>query len=315
MRVPALFTELLHMRFMRRDPHLLLGGKMEFLQRAQDAGLKCPQQYRLFECAEDIDLRDLPETFVLKPTVLANARGVMLLRRIRGTSEYEDAKQMRRIDEKQIKAEFAQWEHLYNVKGVNLHSIKGTSKLSILAEERIVGEDPSRPIPFDYKFYTFHDDVRLIYHIDRNIEPEGMYFYDGNFRPCDPDETIEADWTRVTKDVPRVPKCSAELLESARKLSRSLGMAFTRIDLYASDKGPVFGEITTTPGPAYYKTGSYRLRPEFDAEMGAMWHKAAKELQQEIPAFDESFFKEQPLPGNVPTKLPRFRKKSGRLNN
>jgi hypothetical protein len=311
MRVPQLFTELLHMRFMRRDPHLLLGEKMEFSRRAADAGLLCPRQFRLFERVEDLDLRGLPEAFVLKPAELANKRGVMLLQRIGGTTEYHDAMRACRIGEAQIKAEFAAWDELYRVKGVNLHSIKGTSRLHVIAEERVVDEDPAMQIPLDYKLYAFNGEIRLIYHLNRNVTPTGIYFYDGDFRPYDPDEKLECDWKRVSKDVARVPKCSGALIESARKMSKALGMAFVRVDLYASRRGALFGEITTTPGAVYQKR-SYRFRPEFDAEMGAAWHKAAKELRQEIPAFEESFFTEQPLPGNIPSKLPAGRREKSR---
>ena len=43
-----------------------------------------------------------------------------------------------------------------------------------------------------------------------------------------------------------MPDCWDEMLEDVRNLGRSLG-CFMRIDMFATDKGPVFGEFTPTP--------------------------------------------------------------------
>ena len=43
-----------------------------------------------------------------------------------------------------------------------------------------------------------------------------------------------------------MPDCWDDMLEDVRNLGRSLG-CFMRIDMFATDKGPVFGEFTPTP--------------------------------------------------------------------
>ena len=42
------------------------------------------------------------------------------------------------------------------------------------------------------------------------------------------------------------PACFPELKKQAKRLSKEYGI-FARIDFYATDKGPVFGEFTPTP--------------------------------------------------------------------
>lgn len=77
----------------------------------------------------------------------------------------------------------------------------------------------------------------------------------------------------------RVLRCWHEMLQVAKRVSRALDTPFISVDLYASPSGPVVGELTPTPGGAYF--GVWRFRPFFNQQLGDAWTRANVVLGQQ----------------------------------
>lgn len=74
----------------------------------------------------------------------------------------------------------------------------------------------------------------------------------------------------------------------ASELSVKLKSPFISIDCYASKNGPVFGELTHTPGGPWFAT-MYRFSEEFDKELGSAWYEAATKLGVDIPLVESEY--------------------------
>ena len=88
--------------------------------------------------------------------------------------------------------------------------------------------------------------------------------------------------------VPRIPKCSNEILELAKKITLDLNAPFISVDCYATNNGARYGELTYTPGGPWYGT-MYRFSNVYDIELGTEWLNALKRLGLEIPLVESSF--------------------------
>lgn len=73
-----------------------------------------------------------------------------------------------------------------------------------------------------------------------------------------------------------LPERWNELLEAAETMSIAAGMPFVRVDLYATSRGPVLGELTSTPG------GRQMYALDHDARLGAAWNDAEVRLQRDL---------------------------------
>ena len=102
-------------------------------------------------------------------------------------------------------------------------------------------------IPRDWKFYCFGEEIALIHVVLRNSTVDKYANVHHYFSPdlrqfqrriCD---------SRPVPDAPLFfPQCWDEMVKKVKMLGKKLG-CFMRIDMYATDKGPVFGEFTPTP--------------------------------------------------------------------
>lgn len=126
-------------------------------------------------------------------------------------------------------------------------------QILILVEEFIKTETGEIRIPNDYKFYTFNGEIACVQLINRYGAHDGATtWYDENWKQL---ENINSLYKEGKPE--EAPRCFEQMKEQARILSKSYEL-FVRIDFYASDKGPVFGEFTPTPGrgKSFTKYGS-----------------------------------------------------------
>lgn len=117
------------------------------------------------------------------------------------------------------------------------------SRFPILVEEFVRTEDGEYQLPVAYKCHTFGETIAAIEVIRARSAVDMAYAY------------YSPEWTRFadqmnTQNPPGgnvdPPRCLAELLTCARTLGVAYG-TYVRIDLYATDRGCVFGEFSTTP--------------------------------------------------------------------
>ncbi|WP_024355085.1 ATP-grasp fold amidoligase family protein [Brevundimonas naejangsanensis] len=131
-------------------------------------------------------------------------------------------------------------------------------------EEMIVEVDgaPAR----DFKFYAFYGEIGLVIEIVRKPETRHCFYVNG--KPANvgkyPGELFKG--TEIPKG----------LSEEIQAVSRELPVPFTRIDVYKSKNGVVFGEFTHTPG----NFEGFSL--EHDRRLGEMYTRAQARLAADM---------------------------------
>lgn len=293
LREPETFREFIHLRVIRKDLRFQTGDKLGTYELLQKIGAPVPKVYRVFEGAADVDLRGLPDEFVIKPSGMAGGRGIYILHKIAGDQGYWDSMKQTRRWSSQIKKLFAKWEEHWREK-------REGKPFRIMAEERVVGEVKHNAIPIDYKFYTFNGTIRLILQIDRNASPNSIRFYDGDFSEWDWRGSVEPNLEKLQIGDPVIPSCAREMLNVASRTSRLLRTPYCSIDMYASKRGPLIGELTKSPGGPYY-AGLFAFSRAFDEELAREWRRASKELSEEIYLIDPA----DPIPRRSRFALPK----------
>lgn len=126
----------------------------------------------------------------------------------------------------------------------------------IIVEELL--EDENGNVPFDVKVHCFHGKPKYIQIAGNTHETND--FYDINWNPIDVCYVNKQSETKLPmlKDLDEVLECSKEL---------SSLFDYVRVDMYITNKGVVFGEMTFTPN-----NGLGKFTPNsFDLEMGKLW--------------------------------------------
>lgn len=291
MREPETFRELLHLRFTGRDRHFPARDKLADRDAVRKMGFETAKVYQIYSRASEVRLSNLPDSFVIKPHNLASKRGVHVLHRITGDQGYWDAMSRSRLWTSQVRERLSRIEDLWK-------EYRAGREFKIIAEERVQGEYKPNGVPLDYKFYSFSGKIRLILQINRNAEVPQVAFYDGDFG--------EWDWKRyltLGKSIEAsdqvVPTQADQLLEVVSKLSRMLNTPFCSIDMYASTRGPLVGELTRTPGAPYF--GMFTFSDAYDRELAAEWKLAARELGVPVELVGD----DEKIPTKLKNRLPK----------
>lgn len=113
--------------------------------------------------------------------------------------------------------------------------------------------------PTDWKVYVVGGDAQFF--LGSHRAGSGRY---GESRFC----TFDVSGIRIPPPRPAMktvamdpPRDPAAIVEAAERVARATVLDAVRIDLYETDAGPVFGELTPFPG------GPYRFTPEWDARL------------------------------------------------
>lgn len=312
LRPPLRWTEFAHLRFTGRDPLKPRLDKERTAALIAELGVRGPRTHGVFERIEDVDFAALPDTFVLKPTELNGRRGVMLLSRrpqrrplldrlrdrLAGRPPplpvYRDAMLGRELTVDAIRAEQGEWARLF--------AEKRHKPLRFIVEDLILAENPREKRPREYKVYAFAGEIGLIVQYDRRVEPPAAAFFDGDFRPIRDGDGKLTRGPKIQRGKPVTPKCAAEILEGAARISAALATPFVRVDFYAAREGAVLGELTVAAGGPYWGT-MYRFSDAFDLEMGARWTAALARLGHPAPLYDERWSDERRRVSGLPVKL------------
>lgn len=245
-----------------------VNDKLKLASFCKDNGLPTPKIEAIWDHPRDIDLSSFGESFVLKPSVLHSARGVMVLQKT-GEDRFHDSLTQRDLTQEAIIKE--QTEYHEECK------FKGTYK--IFVEEKVVSEDAiGGPIPLDYKIYCFYGIPKMVFQFNRNHKPKRAAWFDGEFRPLRLSECIRSDWKHIHHGVHILPSKWNEMLEIAAKASKLVNTPFMSVDMFSSNNGPLIGEFTPAPGGPYYGE-MYKFTEEFDQEMGQAWADALERLK------------------------------------
>lgn len=234
---------------------------------AESIGMDQPRLLAMAKSIDEVDFAALPDRFVVKPDGLHSGHGVHLLTRV-GEGRYLDQYRGEEIRVDGLSEEYQ-----------NLRArVRPPERFKVIVEEWVAGERGSPPIPFDYKIYAFYGRPKIVLQVNRNIKPTGLGWFDGNFRPLRIGDCFPAIPGKYQLDRLIVPRRWQALLGAARKISVALQTPFARIDLFASDRGPLLGEVTLTPGGAGY---SYPFTEAFDRKLGKAWRNAEDRLARD----------------------------------
>lgn len=196
---------------------------------------------------KEVDWDSLPNQFVLKTTHGGGGTGVVVV------------KDKSKADKK-ITLEKLRWS--FNSEGYTANRewpYKNVPK-RIIAEELI--EIPNKSDLTDYKIFCFNGKPTYIQVIQDRNTCETIDFFDTEWNHQD---FVGLNPIAQNADTPIArPKDLKEMLWIAEELSKDI--PFVRIDLYQTDKGVLFGEITFFPA-----SGIGRFRPaEWDIKLGDM---------------------------------------------
>lgn len=243
-----------------------VNDKFKLHEFCQKNGFPMPELKKVWTSPDQLDLTDAPSEFVLKPSVMHSAWGVMVLSRLDDGRFYESLSG-RTLSRERI--------HVEQASVYEKCKYKGSYRLFI--EEKVVSDNVSAAIPFDYKVYCFHETVALVQQLDRNTQPTSMCFFDASFRTLELEGRIESDWRKYKLGEPTIPERWEELLEIASKVTSALSTPFMRVDMFSSKRGPLIGELTPAPGGAYYGE-TYRFTDAFDQWLGDKWAEAEERI-------------------------------------
>jgi hypothetical protein len=232
------FLSLIRKRFEGKDDSVPweLDDKIEAYNLVEIHNVKHANIIAILNDIGDIKDLDLPDKFVIKISNRHSSIGVMLLEKISDNkffdhislNEYDLNKAIatQRIIAERNKKEGTYW----------------------VIEELLENFLPNNIIPFDYKFYCFHGQPKLIVQMDRNCTPPRAAIFDGTFMPLINGKDYSLDPDRLIPGNHILPSHPISLLITANKLSKLTNDKFVRIDLYDTPEGVYFGEFTFAPG-------------------------------------------------------------------
>lgn len=242
----------------QRHPQRHIPFKLRNYRLAASHGIATPTVYRSWASLEAIDLTDLPDTFVLKSDGGAGGHGVLPLRRT-GEDAYELLDGTRTFTAQEVRDRFAS---------------VGTLSPPFFAEETLV-QPGGGPIPDDVKIYASYGTVM---HTLLRRMPEHANLGTARYRYLDADAQDLGKVAPRQKIDPQIPHPEglAQMMEHSAHLSRAVGIPFVRVDFYATDRGPVLGEITRVPG------GAQHYIPSHDAALGQVWETGRWRLELDL---------------------------------
>lgn len=252
---PQIWTEKLQLyKMYYRNP--ILGqcvDKYEVRKYVEKKGLKenLVKLYQIFENAEELQVNNLPNSFVLKTTDGGGGLNVILV------------KDKENINLDEIKSEFNTWISRFKpgkIPSGREWAYTGIKKSRIIAEELLINkENPDAGVE-DFKILCFHGEPRyIIVDKDRYIDHK-RNIYDTNWNKIN----VSTDHEQFETPYP-MPKNFSEMLRIAKVLSEDF--PFVRVDLYNVEGKIYFGELTFYPWTGYVK-----FTPEsFDKELGDLF--------------------------------------------
>jgi len=225
-------------------------------------GIPTVNVLRRFETPDDIDLGGLPDSFVIKPTWETTSKGVMVMTATE--YGYHDAMKGKLYTADEVVQE---QRRIYDAG-------RWRSKPTIVEEK--IEDAGGHVIPEDYKAYAFQGEIAFIVQINRNADRTAVAWFDGNFDPLAVGR-VQVNEKYMDLKEPVRPDDWKDMLNVAQRASVAVPTPFASIDMYASTRGPLVGEITLVPG-GFYHGKYFFLSEQDDHSAGKMWENASARL-------------------------------------
>ena len=195
-------------------------------------GLKVPELYwKGHDLVSIPSFEELPNQFVLKPEKGWSSNNVYCMK------NGEDLLTHTQHDRDSL------------ISALSNDKFVSEAKPTIMIEELLEPEAKQRDdgLPRDFKFYCFGDEIAMVHVALRKSEinkgENEHQYYTPDFKIMSQRIMEKRDQGR--SPIPR-PDCWGEMLDAVRTIGRTLGI-YMRIDMYATNRGAVFGEFTPTP--------------------------------------------------------------------
>lgn len=252
-----------------REEHGLLepvqeaDAKLAGREFAARAGVRVPALIAGPVPIADLDLDALPDHFVLKPVGGHSSRGVFLMHRV-AADRYESLlDQNEAFGRADLLHRYDQWLS------------KGSIPETVIVEQFVYDGPAERPVaPIDWRFFCFYGEVGFVMARNGNGYRAGsrvrFRFFDDRW---DDLGVVRLD-VRHDSEI-AAPRQADAMMAAAQRLSASIPRPMVRIDLYDSDDGVYFGEVTPFPG------GNFTMSEQYDRRFGEQWERAEARLERD----------------------------------
>ena len=230
----TLFSERIrdrHLRWWRHKDDIPLKNVGELFKGrkfAKSLGVDVPKVFKFLPSVKEIpEFKEIGDEFVIKPYLgFSNSNPYYL-------------KNGHDLSTNEIKTR----EEI--VGALNKQAI-GESRM-IAIEELLISCDQNEKIPHEYRFYVFGNRIAFCQVLgtknQMSLKGKAEWFFDENFVPIN--FQIMENQLQTTTQLMK-PDCWEDLVHVCKKLGSELNR-FTRIDLYATNRGAVFGRFVSTP--------------------------------------------------------------------
>ncbi len=200
--------------------------------KEQGYGKLVPKLYGVYDNANEIDIEQFPEKFVIKPN---NGSGTVCVCKDKKNFDLESCK--KKLNQA-LKKKFSDILFEYHYDYI---------EPKIICEEYL--DNHTNKLPVDYKFYCFDGYVDCVLVNSNREEKLHFDYFDLDWKPLP--YSLEKYKSSYTIEKPKKLK---EMIKIAQDLSK--GFPFVRIDLYEVNNKIYFGEFTFSPagGMMYYAT-------------------------------------------------------------
>lgn len=232
-----------------------LSAKLAGRDFVEQLGVKVPKLYWKGDNLADLTSEErLPPSYVLKPEKGWSSNNVYCI------ADGHDLLNHRDITLMEIVEELSENEFFKRVKP------------TVMIEELLVPESKQNSdfVPRDFKFYCFGSKIAMVHvALRKSVVKTNMnvhHYFDANFKKI-PHRIMES---RTVLDEPlERPDCWDEMVASVQKIGEALNI-YMRIDMFATNRGAVFGELTPTPhgGKGYSEFGDRFLGSYWEGEEG-----------------------------------------------
>lgn len=145
-------------------------------------------------------------------------------------------------------------EDLRAMEADTLRHLSGDAASRGLLIEDPVLDTEGHPAQVDYKFFFSGDAPVLAMMVERRNGGIYCHWTDPHGVITHPNPVWTNTYYRHVSEISK-PNAWADLLDTATEIYRATGFDFTRIDMYLGADGPIFGEVTPSPGNFFFGNG------------------------------------------------------------
>lgn len=223
---------LMYYKYGKKESNLTDKFKVkDIVEKLSIKDLNIPKVLKIYQNANEINLIDLPEQFVLKCN---NGCGDVFICTDKSVFNLEIAK--KKLN-KNLKKDFSKENFEFHYSDI---------KPCILCEEYL--KDKTNINPIDYKFYCFDGKVDSLLVCSNREKKLKLNHFDTNWQQCN---FVKEQYK--SQEIINKPENFNKMIEIVEQLCKKLKLDFCRVDLYNINGNIYLGELTFTPAMGMIK--------------------------------------------------------------